>query len=165
MKKQIIAGLAAASVATVAIAASTGSLRTVVISEATEVTVDIAPLVDTVTTPETTHSEVGSSRIPGTLDTAAWGAWDESSAHYGGDVSAVINEGSPSVERTGGEVMTVEVQEGDFLVTYTYTTEIVETTTTPRTETTTTSAVLQDQTRECVVTVNGVADLEVPTCE
>ena len=57
------------------------------------------------------------------------------------------------------------MQEGDFLVTYTYTTEIVETTTTPRTETTTTSAVLQDQTRECVVTVNGVADLEVPTCE
>ena len=165
MKKQIIAGLAAVSVASVALAVGTGAFRTIVVTDATEVTVNIEPLVDVVTTPETDRVEVSSTRVEGTLDTAAWGEWDESGAHYGGEVTKTVTASEPVVETTGGVLMTYQVQEGDFMVTYSYTTEIVKTTTTPQTETTNTAAVMQDQTRECVVTVNGVADLDVPTCE
>ena len=72
--------------------------------------------------------------------------WNALGDTYGGQVTSNITNGVPSTATTGAEPMDIEVQEGDFLVTYTFTTEKVVTTTTPREETTYTSAILQDQT-------------------
>ena len=164
-KKKIITGLLAAGIASVAVAAGIGSFRTVTLEEASTVTVDIDPIVEVNKTPATPKVEIGRTRIPGTLDTAEWGPWDTSGPTRGGVSTSIINVGFPTTTTTGGKLESFDTQDGDFQVTYSYTSERIDTTTTPRTETTTTTAVMQDQTRECIVTINGVPDVVVPTCQ
>ena len=164
-KKKIITGLMAAGIASVAVAAGIGSFRTVELAPASTVTVDIDPIVVTNKTQATPEVEIGRTRIPGTLDTAEWGPWRPSGPSYGGQSTEVINVGFPTSDVVGGKPETRTRTDGDFEVTLSYTSERIETITTPRTKTTTTTALMQDETRECIVTINGVPDVVVPTCQ
>jgi len=71
--------------------------------------------------------------------------WQNVGEQYGGEITTSINQGSPTTNTIGGDVMTVTVQEGDFMVTYTFQTSRIDTTTTPQTKTTHTAAIYQDQ--------------------
>ena len=71
--------------------------------------------------------------------------WQEYGQPYGGIETTTELHGEPTTEINGGNVKTVEVQEGDFIVTYTYTTEKTETTITPRQLQTIVTAVMQTE--------------------
>lgn len=165
MKKSIAIAIAGFTMASVAVASSPGATRTVIVAAESVVDNILESIVTTeVVEAQTADAEVSRDRIPGTLDTAEWGPW-QLGDEVGGESTTEVITGDTVTERTGGQRMTHQVQEGDFLVTYEYYTEVVETSTTPQTQRVTTAAITREDTRECVVTINGVADLEIPTCD
>lgn len=165
MKKKILMTVAGITIASAAVAAGVGATRTVIVTPESVVDTPLESIIETaVIEAQTADAEVSRDRIPGTLDTAEWGPW-QLGQEVGGESTTEIIAGNTVTEQTGGQRMTHQVQEGDFLVTYEYYTEVVETSTTPQTQRVTTTAVTRNDTRECVVTVNGVADLEIPTCD